>query len=208
MARVPSTSARWKTTRSSARSIVSVAVGVPSARFAARILLSGSLYVRETRRSRPGGRVRRVVGMPDCIDGSETLSIRDCDVLGLTGRRDSPNDERVTGRAWTRARAARRIRHAFEFRHPEMLTAGILRMLRAHGVALVFSHNGGEWPYVEELTAGFVYIRLHGAPRTYLSLYGDSFTGWADRVRTWASGGEPPDAVRITDRPPPRPQVT
>lgn len=113
------------------------------------------------------------------------------------------HDERVAGRAHTRTGATRRIRHAFEFRHPDMLTADIVRMLRAHGVALVFSHSG-DWPYLEEVTAGFVYMRLHGAPRTYLSLYGDQLGHWADRIRLWASGTEPPDARRITDRPPPR----
>lgn len=49
---VPSMSRRWKTTRSSARSIVSVAVAAPSARFAALSLDKGSRYVRETRCSR------------------------------------------------------------------------------------------------------------------------------------------------------------
>jgi hypothetical protein len=42
IARVPSMSSHWKTTRSSARSIVSVAVAAPSARFAALNLDNGS----------------------------------------------------------------------------------------------------------------------------------------------------------------------
>jgi len=59
--RVPSMSERWKTTRSSARSIVSVAVAAPSARFAALSLDSGSRYVRNTRCSRVGLRFGLVV---------------------------------------------------------------------------------------------------------------------------------------------------
>ena len=42
IARVPSISLRWNTTRSSARSMVSVAVAAPSARFAALNFDSGS----------------------------------------------------------------------------------------------------------------------------------------------------------------------
>ena len=42
MARVPSISSRWNTARSSARSIASVAVAAPSARFAAFNFESGS----------------------------------------------------------------------------------------------------------------------------------------------------------------------
>src|SRR5688500_18810154 len=59
--RVPSMSLRWNTTRSSARSIVSVAVAAPRARFAALSLASGRRYVRGTRRSRDAMRLRLVV---------------------------------------------------------------------------------------------------------------------------------------------------
>src|SRR5437016_12848889 len=52
IARVPSISSRWNTTRSSARSMASVTVAAPSARFAAPNLDSGSRYVLGTRCSR------------------------------------------------------------------------------------------------------------------------------------------------------------
>src|SRR5438034_6009896 len=69
-------SLRWKTTRSSARSIVSVAVAAPSARFAALNLAKGSRYVRGTRCFRVGRRFRPVgVGMSQCIDDDNNLSI-------------------------------------------------------------------------------------------------------------------------------------
>src|SRR5258708_24614859 len=47
IARVPSISSRWKTTRSSALSIVSVTVAAPSARLAALSFDNGNRYVRD-----------------------------------------------------------------------------------------------------------------------------------------------------------------
>ena len=65
--------------------------------------------------------------------------------------------------------------------------------------------DSGDWPYAEELTAGFVYLRLHGSPHTYASRYSHAaIARWADRIEIWRSGGEPADARRLTDRPPPR----
>jgi len=52
MAFVPRINALWKTTRSKARSMVSVAVAAPSARCAACSFERGKRYVRGTRRSR------------------------------------------------------------------------------------------------------------------------------------------------------------
>jgi uncharacterized protein YecE (DUF72 family) len=98
----------------------------------------------------------------------------------------------------------RRLRHALELRHEHFLTAEVVRACRRRNVAIVFS-DSGDWPYTEELTAGFSYLRLHGSPQTYASSYSDSaLDGWAKRIRTWAGGGEPSDARRITDRKPPR----
>jgi hypothetical protein len=51
IARVPSISLRWKTARSSARSIVSVALAAPNVRSAALNLDTRNRQVRETRRS-------------------------------------------------------------------------------------------------------------------------------------------------------------
>jgi len=77
IARVPSISSRWNTTRSSARSIVSVAVAAPSAFFAALSLDKGNRYVLETLCSRCDERFGRVaVGIAQCIDRTMTMSIR------------------------------------------------------------------------------------------------------------------------------------
>lgn len=97
-----------------------------------------------------------------------------------------------------------RVRHALEFRHESFLRPEMARIARRHGVALVSSHSS-EWPYVEEITAGFVYVRLHGPEKLYDSRYGEkSLKGWADRISTWRKGSEPTDQERISDLEAPR----
>lgn len=114
------------------------------------------------------------------------------------------HDATVSGRASMKVESERPIRHALEFRHESFLDEEIVRLARNHGAALVFSHSG-DWPYTEELTAGFVYLRLHGAPESYASGYGPkTLDGWAKKVRRWAEGGEPSEPQRITDRKPPQ----
>ncbi len=114
------------------------------------------------------------------------------------------HDGRLEGRAWTETDAQRPLRHALEVRHPSFLSPEFARLLREHGVALVFADTAGLWPYAEELTAGFVYMRLHGSQHLYASGYTDEeLDWWAARIRAWGGGGAPRDCVRIPGCPPP-----
>jgi uncharacterized protein YecE (DUF72 family) len=114
------------------------------------------------------------------------------------------HDHRLAGRSWTRPGARRRMRHAIEVRGEDFLVNGFARLARRHGIAIVCS-DAPDWPRTEELTAGFAYLRLHGAERKYVSRYSDAaLDSWAARIRHWQAGGEPPDARRITDWAPPR----
>ena len=102
------------------------------------------------------------------------------------------------GYAWIEPIAETRIRHAFEVRHPSFFTEDFVDLLREYNVALVFADTAGTWPYSEDITGDFVYVRLHGADQLYASVYTDEQLGWwADRVCTWRSGFEPLDASRI-----------
>lgn len=113
------------------------------------------------------------------------------------------HDERVTGRASMAVHDDRPIRHALEIRHEHFFHEEVVRACREQGVALVFA-DSGDWRYVEELTAPFVYLRLHGSPHTYASNYGDArLNRWADRIRAWTEGKEPADPERLTDLEPP-----
>jgi len=93
-----------------------------------------------------------------------------------------------------------RLRHVLEVRHQSFLCPEMVSLARRHGVCLAFSHSA-EWPYVEELTAGFSYLRLHGPGQLYGSAYApEELRRWAHRLRCWRDGEEPDDAVRLTDR--------
>ncbi len=114
------------------------------------------------------------------------------------------HDQRVAGRAWLRTSRSRRIRHALEPRHESFFVPEFARLCRRHGVAIVFS-DSASWPSTEEVTAPFLYLRLHGSTETYASRYTDEeLDWWASRIRAWRSGGEPPDARRFTKWKPPR----
>ena len=49
-----------------------------------------------------------------------------------------------------------------------------------------------------DLTADFVYCRLHGSEELYVSGYNSAaLRRWAGRVKAWSSGAEPEDAERV-----------
>jgi uncharacterized protein YecE (DUF72 family) len=90
-----------------------------------------------------------------------------------------------------------------EPRHESFFVEEMARIARRHGVAIAFSHSSA-WPYTEELTAGFVYLRLHGPRALYSSGYTrPELEEWAGKIQAWSSGSEPEDARRITERKPP-----
>ena len=50
----------------------------------------------------------------------------------------------------------------------------------------------GKWPYAEDVTADFVYVRLHGDEELYVSGYTDAaLARWAERFVAWSAGGAP-----------------
>jgi len=62
----------------------------------------------------------------------------------------------------------------------------------------VVADTAGKWPYVEELTASFVYLRLHADKELYASGYTDAaLDRWAARIRAWRRGSQPRDAARV-----------
>ncbi|MFO7893352.1 MAG: DUF72 domain-containing protein [Longimicrobiales bacterium] len=98
------------------------------------------------------------------------------------------HDDRVAEAA-TEARTSGPIRHAVEARHESFADPEALALLREHDVALVVSHNPGEFPVLEELTTDFMYVRLHGPETLYHGSYSDAaLDRWADRVDGWARG--------------------
>ena len=112
-------------------------------------------------------------------------------------------DSRVKGRARLAIDAVRPLRYAVEIRHESFLDESFIALLRRQRIALVVADTAGKWPYGEDVTADFVYLRLHGDKKIYASGYTDrALQRWAGRIRAWSRGAEPADARRISSRPP------
>jgi uncharacterized protein YecE (DUF72 family) len=80
-------------------------------------------------------------------------------------------------------------RYAFEFRDPAWFQPEILELLAARNVALCLYEFAGQQAPLE-VTADFVYIRLHGPGGPYQGSYGDAaLRTWAKRIRAWAKAG-------------------
>ncbi|HEY0334470.1 MAG TPA: DUF72 domain-containing protein, partial [Stenotrophomonas sp.] len=99
----------------------------------------------------------------------------------------------------------RRLRHAIEVRHESFLDPAFIALLRRHRVGLVVADTAHRYPLMEDVTADFVYIRLHGDAELYASGYSDpALDRWGRRIQSWAEGGEPADAARSAGPAPPR----
>jgi len=96
------------------------------------------------------------------------------------------HDHRVEGRAFTTAGANHRLRYALEVRHPSFHDPAFFALLRRHHVALCIADTAKRYPDFDEVTADFVYVRLHGATKLYESGYGRrSLERWAARIDGW-----------------------
>ena len=111
-------------------------------------------------------------------------------------------DARMKGKCRLAIHDNLRLRHAVEIRHESFADERFVAQLRRHGIALVVADTAGKWPYYEDVTADFMYLRLHGDTKLYVSGYTDeALERWASRIRAWANGREPEDAVRISNKP-------
>jgi uncharacterized protein YecE (DUF72 family) len=80
-------------------------------------------------------------------------------------------------------------RVAFEFRNADWFRDDVLRVLHERGVALCLYDFAGRQSPVE-VTAGFVYVRLHGPDRPYQGSYDDgALRRWAGHIRRWRGRG-------------------
>lgn len=83
------------------------------------------------------------------------------------------------------------LRHCVEIRHESFVVPDFVDLLREHDIGLVVADTV-EWPLLMDVTADFVYCRLHGSEELYASGYDDAaLDTWAQRVAMWARGGQP-----------------
>jgi uncharacterized protein YecE (DUF72 family) len=93
----------------------------------------------------------------------------------------------------------RPLRHAIEIRSETFMRPAFVELLRQHNVALVIAETAKRYPMPEDVTADFMYLRLHGDTELYRSGYEPpALERWAERIRAWQRGDEPRDASRIT----------
>jgi uncharacterized protein YecE (DUF72 family) len=99
----------------------------------------------------------------------------------------------------------RKLRHAVEIRHASFVDEAFIALLRKYKVAMVVADTAGKWPNYEDVTADFMYLRLHGDKELYASGYSEeALDRWAARIRAWTSGKQPDDARLISPKAPPR----
>ncbi|MFT4113055.1 DUF72 domain-containing protein [Silvibacterium sp.] len=100
------------------------------------------------------------------------------------------HEARLRGRAFLQPEKKQRLRHAMEVRHESFVCEEFIRLLRKYNVALVCADTV-EWPLLMDVTADFLYLRLHGSEELYKSGYGPkALDTWADRIHRWAAGGD------------------
>jgi uncharacterized protein YecE (DUF72 family) len=107
------------------------------------------------------------------------------------------HDRFMNGRAWLElgpeVEEDRPMRHAIEVRHKSFACEEYIAILRKHGVAAVVADTP-MWPRLFDITADFMYCRLHGSEKLYSSGYTDqALDEWAQRVLAWSRGQEVAD---------------
>ena len=76
-----------------------------------------------------------------------------------------------------------------------------IQLLRQHNVAFVIADTAKRWPYAEDITSDFIYMRLHGDTELYKSGYSDeAIERWYHRIKTWSKGNQPQDAKLIAPK--------
>jgi uncharacterized protein YecE (DUF72 family) len=78
-----------------------------------------------------------------------------------------------------------------EIRHESFATPEFIGLLRKFNIGLVIADTV-DWPLLFDITANFIYCRLHGSEELYVSGYEDiALERWAARVIAWATGCRP-----------------
>lgn len=113
-------------------------------------------------------------------------------------------EPRMEGKVALDVDKKRKLRHAVEIRHESFMDDAFIALLRKYKVAVVVADTAGKWPYIEDVTADFMYLRLHGDKELYASGYSDeALDRWAARIQAWSGGSQPGDAHLVSSKAPP-----
>jgi uncharacterized protein YecE (DUF72 family) len=112
------------------------------------------------------------------------------------------HDHRLDGRSEVRALTDQPLRHALEVRHPSFVQPAFIELMRAYEIAACVADTAGIFPCIEDVTADFVYVRLHGSSELYTSGYASRELGhWAARIQRWLQGASAPRSALIAEQP-------
>jgi uncharacterized protein YecE (DUF72 family) len=93
----------------------------------------------------------------------------------------------------------RALRHVVEVRHDSFCVPEFVALLRQFKTPVVFSEHA-TYPAISDITGDFVYARLQKGEDSIKTAYPPkALDAWAERLQTWAGGGEPSDLPRVDD---------
>jgi uncharacterized protein YecE (DUF72 family) len=108
------------------------------------------------------------------------------------------HDDHVRLGTWMKTDKDRALRHALEIRHESFETPEFIGLLREHDIALVVADTAGKWPALGDVTSDFVYVRLHGDSKLYVSGYTPAALRlWKSRIAAWIGGRSPAGPQRL-----------
>lgn len=112
------------------------------------------------------------------------------------------HDARMDGKTDFAIDKNRPLRHAMEVRHESFRDPAFVALLRKHNVALVVADTAGRYPVIQDVTADFMYLRLHGDEVLYSGGYSEAaLDAWAKQVKSWASGHDDAPTDRRSGKP-------
>ena len=130
----------------------------------------------------------------------EFLQLLPGDTIAAAALAKKHNDK-VKARAFLKVDVNRQLRYAMEIRHSSFMIPEFFQLLRQYNIAFVFADTAGKWPYAEDLTADFIYVRLHGDKKLYVSGCGDdAIDWWVNRIQHWQAGRQPTEPKLVTQR--------
>jgi uncharacterized protein YecE (DUF72 family) len=137
---------------------------------------------------------------PDVLAPFLAMLPRTTEAAAVLGRK---HDGHLKREAFLEVKRNHRLRHAVEIRHESFVDPAFIALLRKHGIGFVVADTAGRFPRYFDVTAPFVYVRLHGDKKLYASGYGDkALADWARRIRAWRRGAQPAGDPRIATSPP------
>ena len=96
-----------------------------------------------------------------------------------------------------RERDGLKLQHVVEVRHDSFKVPAFIALMRRFSIPVVCAHHL-KYPEIADITGDFVYARLQKGSDDEKTCYpGKALNQWAERIKTWADGGEPDDLPRV-----------